>query len=1519
MSASSSVERDSVDLLGMLAERYESPQARGAAFERLMLRAFQRHPDIYGPQRFKQVWRWLEWPDRQTHGYGADVGIDLVAEQTTAAGGGLCAIQTKAHSSGSIDKAAVDSFISASAGDAFTARLLVLTAPLTPQARTMVTKAVPRCEVLHRSDLESWPVNWSECLDDPERLRFDPEARHTPKPFQSDAIAKVVAGLGEHDRGRLVLPCGTGKSVVSLWIAEQMAGIGGRVLYLVPSIALMNQTMREWARQRDTNIPHRYIGVCSDTRAGHTAEDAPLVELAMPVTTDPQRIASQLAVTDSAAMTAVFCTYQSLSLIADAQSSDGSAAGAAPEFDLVLCDEAHRTTGIEDAAGPKAGKAAGRTITPYSFIHDPAKVRARKRLFMTATPRVYTEAAKRRVETNQRDFDIYSMDDPEVYGPELYRMSFGDAVEGGHLTDYKVLVIAVAENPVLDAYDSIVIDDERPFSIGEAVRFAGCWDGLADPTTTTPEGRVTGAASPRDAAKRVIAFTNRIRNSQLVERYWNPVIDAVASAVHGRTAAGDGPELLACEVRHVDGSKNALERADTIAWLRTGDADGACRIVTNARCLTEGIDVPALDAVIFLEPKQSQIDVIQAVGRVMRRADDKDVGYVILPVVVPSGTSLLDDAVLNGSDFKAVWKVLKALRSHDERLDVLINTADLTGKPPITVLPSGLCGTCGKADSDCECDQTRLDDAASVRAGQQRLPFEHAIASQLVKACGDRQYWDRWGREVARITGTITSHVQTAVGADADLAATFDRFAEQMHATVGGTVAARDLAALVAQHVVTMPVFEALFAGSGFADRNPISKALNELLDEFKAADVRLRDETADLDRFYDSVRNRLSGAADSDARLKIMLEVYESFFKEAMPAEITRLGIVYTPVELVDFMLRSVDAVLRQEFSRGLTSEGVHILDPFTGTGTFINRLLTQRNSDGEPFIADEDLARKFVNTHNPLVPGGSVQEIHANEIVLLAYYLAAIKIEEGYRERTGSYEPFSGIVLTDTFTYDPSALPGTGTLGYNSARARQQNELPIQVIIGNPPWSAGQKSAGEDNPNVEHPHIEQRVRDTYSRRHREIASRGTGGRSAGNLYVEAFRWASDRLSQPEGDPSKPGVIAFIHPNSLSNGPSLAGMRAALRDEFNSIYVVNLRGSAIGSGDARQEEGESAFGQGSRNGAQITVLVRNPDHDAAEPATLRYVEVPTHARRDEKLAWLADLRDVTSDRFTEIPVNDAHDWVNLTDGSFTEMLPVLEVKPKGSTEKAMLSESALGAGTKCDVYVYSFSREALVTRTIALIGAYERARHAMERGASLETVTVNDELEAIKWTDALKSSLKKGLAIEFDEGRIREVLYRPFTKLWLYEDHRILSRAKATSDIFPVPGSARGDDDRRRPNPASASQHQATRPSSERLQQIGPSVSAPSAPTNPPESCHGDDHDLGCGEEDLPGTGDEDDAGYPSHQGLTADADTASREAILLTTPSNRTTFAALATRVLPDLHALDPAGRAIPRTRRS
>ncbi|WP_419926300.1 type ISP restriction/modification enzyme [Candidatus Poriferisocius sp.] len=1448
-----------------LRGRYTTAQERGRVFERLMQYSFLRHPGEYGPSRFNNVWRWMEWPDREAHGYRQDVGIDLVAEQTEASGGGLCAIQTKFHETGAIDKAAIDSFISASSAEVFSRRILVVTSSLTAPAQTMVSKTSPRCEVLYGADIEDWPTDWSEFLDAPETLAFAPTL-HQPFPYQADAVAKVVAGFNSRDRGKLVLPCGTGKSVVALWIAEEVAGRGGRVLYLVPSIALMGQTMREWARQRDPEIAHRYIGICSDTRAGRNDEDADMAELAMPVTTDPGQIAEKLSIEDKEAMSAVFCTYQSLELVAQAQ-ADG-----APAFDLVLCDEAHRTTGIQEAANASA----------FTLVHDEDEVLADKRLYMTATPRLYTDQAKAKAAGHAKDFDVYSMDDEAVYGPEFYRLRFGDAVEGGHLTDYKVLVIAVAEDPVLEGFDDLEVSGSgKRIKVDEAVKLTGCWDALADPTTRTPEGRITGQVNPEEAARRAIAFTNTIRNSQQVEQYWGPVADLISPS-HKVSV-----ELLACEVRHTDGAKNALERANVISWLQQGDVGGGCRIVTNAKCLTEGVDVPALDAVLFVEPKRSQIDVVQAVGRVMRRSPDKQTGYVVLPVVVPSGSNLADDAVLSGSDFKQVWSVLKALRSHDDRLDVAINTADLTGRLPVTILPgAGVCPDCGQAgcDGGQECDD-RCRVSATV---QGRLPFEHAVASKLVEKCGDRQYWSRWGQEVARVTATIAAHIRQARRDDPILADAFSQFTEAMRATIGEHITEESLVVMLAQHVVTIPVFDALFSESGFADRNPISKALNELLDEFKAQEVRLRDETRDLDRFYQSVENRLAGAVDGDTRIKVMLEVYETFFKEAMPDAVQRLGIVYTPVELVDFILRSADAVLRQEFGRGLTDEGVHILDPFTGTGTFINRLLTIKDGNGDYLIRDEDLERKFTNTHHPLVPGeGSLHEIHANEVVLLAYYLAAIKIEEGYRERTGHYEPFTGIVLNDTLAAnDHSRLPGTGPIRYNSARAQQQSELPIQVILANPPWSAGQKSAGDDNPNIDYPALEERVRTTYGKRHREITGRGAG-KSAGNLYVQAIRWASDRLGNLDSAGPQPGVIAFVHPNSLSNATSLAGMRAALRDEFTDIYVVNLRGDAMKSDEERAREGQVIFGieireksevrkgTGSRNGVQITVLVRNPAKPLDRPATLHYAEVSERSTLKQKFEWLASLGDATSSEFETVPVIQAHDWINLTDGSFNDLMPVCSLGGRAARDDSAVGVHGLGLATNLDVYVYSFSREALEERVQNLIDAYNDAAEYLAADFTVDECTQNENLSLIKWTGTLRQSLKKNENMVFDESRIREVLYRPFTKLWLYEDHRILSSVKTVSAMFPRERERERESLPRRseqPGNLLGSRHR-HHPRSQRQR------NQPAHPSRPPT------------------------------------------EAIMMAGPSNMAIFGVLASQTLPDLHLMGPGQqtRAMPNQRPS
>ncbi|MXZ06909.1 MAG: hypothetical protein F4Y75_05285, partial [Acidimicrobiia bacterium] len=354
---------------------------------------------------------------------------------------------------------------------------------------------------------------------------------------------------------------------------------------------------------------------------------------------------------------------------------------------------------------------------------------------------------------------------------------------------------------------------------------------------------------------------------------------------------------------------------------------------------------------------------------------------------------------------------------------------------------------------------------------------------------------------------------------------------------------------MIAQHAVTIPVFDAFFSDHSFREENPISIHLNTVLNEMQnQAGVNFDQLIQPLKRSYDrisTVFEDVSEDADPDAaKLQILQDVYEGFFKSAIPEVVQRLGIVYTPVPLVDFMLRSAEAVVRKHFGKSLGDPGVEILDPFTGTGTFLSRLLAISGRDGQPLISDDHVAHKYLS------------EMHASEMVLLAYYIAALKIEQSASSRgvfDNGYRPFEGIVLRDTFT---GSQEGQFDLGNNPARALEQDARTIRVILGNPPWSAGQKDAGDDNPNRRNPHIEERVRETYSKYHRQVTGRAPGGSSGGNLYVQSLRWATDRLGDPTDPDNRQGVVAFIHPNSLATGTALAGMRACLREEFDHLYV---------------------------------------------------------------------------------------------------------------------------------------------------------------------------------------------------------------------------------------------------------------------------------------------------------------------------------------------------------------------------
>ena len=1512
-----------------LKEGDPSSAVLGRRFEVFVQDVFKRHPGEYGKERFAEVWLWQEWPDRESYGYGTDYGIDIVAKQTDAYGGGLCAIQVKFRSTGGeVSTQEVSNFLSA-VGGAFSSSLLVASAPIAGKGVDKIRKASPRCEILHTAEMDTWVDDWADYLRSPQDFEIPPPPKHELYDFQRDAVRDVVKKLSDSDRGKLILPCGTGKSFVALRIAEELAGRGGRVLYLVPNIALVGQTMREWSAQRSITL--QYLGVCSDSTAGRkaseradTADD--LTELAIPVTTDPVKIRKQITepVADGV-MQVVFSTYHSSPKVKEAMEAGG-------EFDLVICDEAHRTTGIDKGTG--TDKIEGYE-SYYQIVHHDRHISAKRRLYMTATPRVFAERTKKDLAEGE-DPDCYDMNDESIYGEEIYRMSFGEAVEAGHLTEYEVLVITASQEAYLQSIGGgsheLIFGEDSETSLNDAVKLAGCWDALASPLTTEISEWLPGQIHEEggEPSRSAIGFTNRVATSQFVAEKWETVAKSIASkaadpkfkpeAVMQTGPSGeqirtigeiDYPDFsvskaprsafLRIEVGHVDGTTPAAERVKHLRRLEQDRyATDICQIITNARVLSEGVNVPSLDAVLFLDPRSSQIDITQQVGRVMRRAPGKDKGYIVIPVVVPEDADPREQ--LQASDWSTVWQVVKALRSHDERLNYYINQPDAWAQnAPFSVRAARL----GEPEGDPKKQQETYR--------QLHLELSREIASKVVEMCGDRQTYPTWGRRAAEVCAQIQKRVEYLTSEGGLCEDAFVKFLEGIRASVRGEVEVAAAQQMIAQHIVTIPVFDAMLGKNEFSQHNPVSKEIERLLVEFKAKGVSFSGEIKPLTRAYQNMSEAFEGAVEGSARLDILRQIYDGFFKEAMQDEVKRLGIVYTPVEIVDFMVRSAAAICQKEFGRSLSDENVHILDPFCGTGTFLTQLLELRDGNGEYIIGDEDLDRKY---HH---------ELHANELVLLAYYIAALKIEEAKHMRgleaskNIGYQPFDGILLTDTFLNPPEQASFTDYLGENIQGRLRQDQIPMTIIFSNPPWSSGQKSSGDDNPNIEYEEISNRINATYGVKQYEITGKPKGGNAFGNLYLKALRWATDRILPTEDRDDNPAIIGLVHPNSLTDATSLAGVRATMREEFSDIYVVNLRGNAYKAGEEFRKEGDKIFGAGSRNGVQITFLVRNPSKDLSEAATLHYAQVPDRMSLEQKFRWLRDLDDITNSKLEEVPLNPQHDWVNISDGTYENLMPVCDSDRKNPNVFA--TKHANGVATACDVYVYSFSRRALEEKIQNLIEVYNEALDDVDCGlATIETATQNTQLEAIKWTETLKSSFKRREQIEFDPNRMREVLYRPFTKLWLYEDDRILSRVKTILSIFPRDADVEAFEVTGGSNNSSPDSLMAVDGISD-LNSIGPGRGGVASLQD------GDSHNQRQ-QHDFPDTRDEPADRSSGDQGIPTDqGDTASKigggggacKDILRTTIlvrcDNQLPFTTFATSTLPDLHITGRPTRNLPR----
>lgn len=1313
---------------------------RGAKFEELMVRYFELDP-IYS-STFDRVVRWSEWEGRNGQ---PDTGIDLVARHR--GDGSWTAIQCKFYEPRHyVSKADIDSFLAASGKEGFSNRIIVSTTEHWGgnAEETIKRQSIP-VQRIGLSEIAAAPIDWHVAWLGEDQLEVDlkPATKHQPRAHQQEAIEKVTAGFTTHDRGKLIMACGTGKTFTSLKLVETMAAATGeqgragafRVLFLVPSISLMSQTLREWTGQ--TALPMASYAVCSDTKASRSAEDISTVDVVIPVTTDATKLAHAISgEVGQPEVSVVFSTYQSLPVIHQAQ------AQGAPGFDLIICDEAHRTTGAT---------LAGVDESNFVKIHDGSYITGVKRLYMTATPRIFAEETKAKAIENAAV--LTSMDDESVYGPEFHRLGFGDAVGRGLLTDYKVLVLTVDEEYIAGPLQQQLVDENHELTLDDATRIVGCWNGLAKRTGHNGAGGFGAGEKPM---QRAVAFLRDIKTSKRLAGTFGEVIDAYEAA---------DDNILRCSVEHVDGTYNALERNHRLDWLKAPVPEGECRILSNARCLSEGVDVPALDAVMFLNPRNSVVDVIQSVGRVMRKAEGKDYGYIILPVAVPAGMAP-EQALTDNKRFRVVWQVLQALRAHDDRFNAMVNKLDLNKSQATDKLLVGHIGAGDGEDEYTDKTSTEREQEDALRRGVQgmlnlELEWRDAVYAKIVDKVGTRNYWEDWAKDVADIATAQQTRIRALVNnADHEVAEQFAAFVRGLKENLNDSIDADSAISMLSQHLITKPVFDALFEGYEFAAHNPVSIVMDTMAEALEGRG--LDAETEKLAGFYESVRMRAAGVDNAEGKQKIIAELYEKFFRQAFPKQADALGIVYTPIEIVDFILRAANDVSRAEFNRGLTDEGVHILDPFTGTGTFITRLLQSG------IINQNDLARKYAD------------ELHANEIMLLAYYIAAVNIEATYHGIVeGDYRPFGGIVLTDTFQMsEEEDTFDTEIFAVNNDRAIAQLGTPIKVIIGNPPYSVGQSSANDNNQNLKYPYLDNRIRQTYA----ADRNRG-GGQSIFDSYIRAIRWASDRIDES-------GVVVYVTNGGWIEANTADGLRRCLVEEFTSLYVYNLRGNMRKPN--WREEGGQIFGAGSQATIAILIAIKNPVRNG--PCVLRYREMEDYLTREEKLN-LVNSSTLQDSSWRTLEPNVAGDWVNQRNDRF-ERYPAIGEKD-GSSTPVVFNNYSRGLETGRDAWVYNFSASRLNSNVRRTVDNYncqmEEFKNVVASNPGTKPRTLVDsfidtDATRISWTHTLKSRMASRRSIEFDSEAIRTAVYRPFTKMNVYFSRSLNHIVGQLPSMYPTP-----------------------------------------------------------------------------------------------------------------------------------
>lgn len=1068
---------------------------KGSIFEKLSKHLLEEKDTA---NIYKNIIFWNDWSKKD----GNDSGIDIIIETNNDQ---YIAVQCKFYEASKIDLNDLSTYFSklqSGVGDIkFSKGIIIITNDLTQKARkeiAQISRNIP-IELITLEDFINSNIDW-EKFDPINSIVLPISNKKKPREHQIQAINKTKEYFAnqQNKRGKLIMACGTGKTFTSLKIIETLTPKDSVILFLAPSISLVGQTFREYRKEKTDN----FIAciVCSDSKAGkNNNEEENLLELPLSPSTKAQNIleAYKMAKKNNVRFI-IFSTYQSIQKIIEAQRLNFIG-----EIDLMICDEAHRSAGNLYSSNEKD------RINDYTKCHNDDFIKAKKRIYMSATPKIYPKSQQSKALENNNE--VFSMDDEEIFGNEIYNINFRQAVEQDLLTDYKVIILAIKQDGIADIANKAIakikseIKGDKLIDLEFVCKIIGTHKGLArnDLVTLDENGNIDNdfiEEMDKNRSKSVINFCRSIKASENIKKSFN-IIMGCYSELEKRSFAD-----IDIHIDHIDGKMDAATRLQKLNTLASPKIN-TCNILSNAKCLSEGIDVPTLDSVVFFDGRSSMVDIIQSVGRVMRKAPNKNTGYIILPLAISESELSNLDLAIKDTKFDSIWNILKALRSHDDSLvdekvfkeKIKIVVADFKDKDKnpsnksisfetlaLNTSNNDEGYTTEEIDNDLLFDTFTLNQLANT--------MYNAIPTKL----GDTGYWKSFNQKTAKIVERLNVRLNAIFVEYPEILSTF---IQSLQKNIHPNITENDAIDMICSHIITKPIFDVLFEND---INNPIKNALDAVSNELNKVGLD-NEETKSLNALYDNIKYNAKLAKSEKSKQELIKNLYNTFFTTAFSKQAKKLGIVYTPIEAIDFILHSINDLLKKHFNTDFNDEMIKVFDPFTGTGSFITRLLSKENN----LIKDENLKNIYSKC------------ILAQDIVLLAYYIALTNITKTAQSRIDSIDEFKNIALGDSLNYlEDENTKSIDTLKYaelheNLAKNQEIKNLiereHIRVIMGNPPYSSGQESQNDNNANIPHPNLEKRIREAYGKE----ASGNNSGKNNRDTLIQALRMASDRIIQ--------------------------------------------------------------------------------------------------------------------------------------------------------------------------------------------------------------------------------------------------------------------------------------------------------------------------------------------------------------------------------------------------------------------